>query len=396
VRVHTVGEVYDLKVEVADESGETVYEGSRAAARPLGWHMTNSRGSRVAPGREVAVTIDDLPAWGDLGKMTYITRKLLKSITGNKVPAVGFVNESQLFARGQTDARIALLQMWLDAGLELGNHTFSHILIDRNPLEAYQEDVIRGETVTRMLLREKGMNLRYFRHTQLRTGPTAEYKEGLSRFLAGRGYTVAPVTIDNQEWVFAAVYSGAKERGDRGTMSRVAEAYIKYMDEVFAFFEKLSREFLGYEVKQTLLLHANELNADYFDELVRMMRGRGYTFVSLEAALKDKAYSLPDAQAKTGLSWLHRWMLARGIRPKVEIRAPRRTTHSTGAELKARAPTRAARKPLFSQVHLKELLRRPAQAPPARVLRLFDDRAGASSRTPCRLSASPSVDRVRP
>lgn len=278
--------------------------------------------STVNARREVAVTVDDLPAWGDLEKMTYITRGLLKGMTDNKVPAVGFVNESQLFVRGETDARIALLQMWLDAGLELGNHTFSHILVDRHPLEAYKEDVIRGETVTRMLLREKGMRLRYFRHTQLRTGPTAEYKEGLGKFLAQRGYTVAPVTIDNQEWVFAEVYSGAKERGDKETMKRVAEAYIKYMDDIFAFFEGLSREFLGYEVKQTLLLHANELNADHFGDLVRMMRKRGYTFVSLEDALKDKAYSLPEAQARTGLSWLHRWMLAKGLEMRPEPREP--------------------------------------------------------------------------
>lgn len=284
--------------------------------------QAQNRASQASARREVAVTIDDLPAWGDLEKMTYITRKLLKSITDNKVPAIGFVNESQLFVRGETDARIALLQMWLDAGLELGNHTFSHILIDRNPLDAYKEDVIRGETVTRMLLRQKGMKLRYFRHTQLRTGPTAEYKEGLSKFLAGRGYTVAPVTIDNQEWVFAAVYSGAKERGDKEIMKRVADAYIKYMDEIFAFFEKLSREFLGYEVKQTLLLHTNELNADYFEELVSMMRRRGYTFISLDDALQDKAYHLPDAQAMMGLSWLHRWMLAKGLEMKPEPTEP--------------------------------------------------------------------------
>ena len=105
-------------------------------------------------------------------------------------------------------------------------------------------------------------------------------------------------------------------------MKLVAEAYIKYMDEIFAFFEKLSGEFLGYEVKQTLLLHANELNADHFDELVSMMRNRGYTFISLDDALKDKAYSLLDAQAKMGLSWLHRWMLAKGLEMRPEPTEP--------------------------------------------------------------------------
>ena len=67
-----------------------------------------------------------------------------------------------------------------------------------------------------------------------------------------------------------------------------------------------------------LLLHANELNADYFDDLVRMMRNRGYAFITLEEALKDKAYGLADAQTTRGLSWIHRWMIAKGqpMRPE--------------------------------------------------------------------------------
>jgi hypothetical protein len=79
---------------------------------------------------------------------------------------------------------------------------------------------------------------------------------------------------------------------------------------------------LGYEVKQTLLLHANELNADHFDDLARMMRQRGYTFISLEQALQDKAYQLADAQSSKGISWLHRWALAKGMEMRQEPREP--------------------------------------------------------------------------
>ena len=87
------------------------------------------------------------------------------------------------------------------------------------------------------------------------------------------------------------------------------------MGKVLEFFEKLSVDTLGYEVKQTLLLHANDLNADYFDDLVLMMKRRGYTFISLEDALKDKAYNLPDAQTTKGLSWIHRSSLAKKVMP---------------------------------------------------------------------------------
>lgn len=273
--------------------------------------------------REIAVTFDDLPAsYGDLARMGDVTRRLLKSVAASRVPAIGFVNESKLYRRNEVDARIALLQMWLDAGLELGNHTFSHISIDQVPLEAYEEDVIRGETVTSRLLAEKGLKLRYFRQTQLHTGPTLAYKQGLEQFLAARGYTVAPVTIDNNDFIFAAVYSDAKMRGDAETMKRIADAYVPYMESIFEFFEQLSVDTLGYEVKQTLLLHVNDLNAEYFDDLVQMMKRRGYVFVSLDRALKDEAYRLPDVPVKDGPSWIHRWRLAKGMPRRVEPREP--------------------------------------------------------------------------
>lgn len=278
----------------------------------------------TAAQREVAITFDDLPAThSGADTMNYVTDRLLATIRENRIPAIGFVTEAKLYEGERLDPkRVDLLRQWLDAGLELGNHTFSHIAIDRASLAEYQEDVIRGEKVTSALLAERGKKLRYFRHTQLRTGPTPAYKQELDRFLAARGYTVAPVTIDNNEYIFADVYSRARSRGDDATMKRVAGAYLIYMKDIFTFFEQLSKDFLGYELKQTLLLHANELNADYFDELVVMMKQRGYRFISLEQALRDPAYGQLEAQSTKGLSWLHRWMLAKGQKMRPEPLEP--------------------------------------------------------------------------
>ena len=274
--------------------------------------------------REVAVTFDDLPATQTgTADLSEVTSKLLSTITKNRIPVIGFVNEQKLQRGGKLDAgRVDLLRRWLAAGADLGNHTYSHISIDEATIEEYQSDVIRGEGVTKSLLAAKGKKLRYFRHPQLRTGPDETYRKGLSEFLAARGYVVAPVTIDNNDYVFADVYSRAKRRGDVETMQRVGDAYVPYMEQVIAFFEKLSMEFLGREVKQTLLLHSNELNADYFDELVSMMKRRGYRFISLDEALTDPAYRSPEALSKRGISWLHRWMLAKGLALKPEPEEP--------------------------------------------------------------------------
>lgn len=281
-------------------------------------------GAAAPARREVAVTFDDLPApQGDLEDMRRITSRLLESVKRNGVPAVGFVNEGKLYRRGEIDARTELLRAWLDAGLELGNHTFSHLNLQRAPLEEYKDDVLRGETVTRMLLRERGMTLRYFRHPFLFTGTTPEYKKGLAEFLAARGYTVAPVTIDNADYVFADVYFKAKKRGDAETAKRVADAYVPYMETVFEHFERLAAETFGREIKHVHLLHANEINADRFDELAAMLKRRGYAFVTLEEALKDPAYREPDALYKNGISWLHRWRMAKGLPVKWEPEVPK-------------------------------------------------------------------------
>ncbi len=265
--------------------------------------------------REVVVTFDDLPTTYEYtlqGKQE-LTKKLLQSIRSNNIPAIGFVNESKLYVPGEIDERTELLRMWLDAGLELGNHTFSHINLEKAPVEAYEEDVIRGETITRMLLAQKNMKLRYFRHPQLFTGLTVEYKNALDTLLKKRGYTIAPVTIDNNDYIFAYIYYKAKQKGDSKTMSEVGEAYIPYMEKMFEFFEQLSKDSFGYEIKQVLLLHANDLNADYLDKLAAMMKRRGYSFIPLEEALKDKTYSLPDAQMNRGVSWIHRWRMTKNL-----------------------------------------------------------------------------------
>ncbi|MCM3903494.1 MAG: polysaccharide deacetylase family protein [Pyrinomonadaceae bacterium] len=267
--------------------------------------------------RTVAVTIDDLPVnslRNDVTTQASITRKLLQAVKAHQVPAIGFVNEIKLLTDGQRDEqRVALLRMWLDAGLDLGNHTYSHPDLNRIPLDTFKEDVIRGEEVTSELLKAKGRALRYFRHPFLHSGNNIETKRELEKFLAERGYRIAPVTIDNDEWIFARAYDNALMRGDKQMAKSVAEAYIPYMDKKFAYFEQQSMALFGYEMKQVLLIHANALNADHFDKLAQMIEKRGYKFISLDEALTDKAYTSADTYAgPAGITWIHRWAITAG------------------------------------------------------------------------------------
>jgi peptidoglycan/xylan/chitin deacetylase (PgdA/CDA1 family) len=280
----------------------------------------------AAAERTIAVTIDDLPASpgsvisNDAPSLRAMTVKLLAALREAKAPVVGFVNEGKLFVDGETpadrDARIAILRLWVDAGQELGNHTYSHRDLNTEPLDWFQQDVVRGETVTRRLLAEKKAAPRYFRHPFLHVGLELDKRRAFETFLAGRGYTVAPVTIDNDEYIYAAAYAAARRRGDEAMAARLAEDYLRYMESVFEALEGVSRALLGRENAQVLLLHANTLNADEFPRLAAMMKRRGYRFVTLDEALRDPAYARPDTYVgRMGFSWLHHWEITEG-RPR--------------------------------------------------------------------------------
>ncbi len=255
----------------------------------VGLHAQSQQGNS-AQQKEIAVTIDDLPLNGprfELKRLQVMTGRLLSGIKRNHIPVVGFVNESLLYVPSETDARIALLKAWSDAGVELGNHTFAHLGFREASLAKYEDDFIRGETVIRMLLKEKGQTPRYFRHPFLQLGPTKELEKAFEGFIAARGHQIAPVTIDILDWMFRVAYASARTQRNSELMKRVSEEYLKFAALKFEFCEQVTNDLFGHQIKQILLIHANELNADNLDGLVRTLKSRGYQFITLEQALKD-------------------------------------------------------------------------------------------------------------
>jgi len=156
---------------------------------------------------------------GDLKDLQKINQAIPRILKSHHAPAIGFVNEWKLQVTGERDARFALLQSWLDAGLALGNHTYSHASFQTTPLEQYKDETIRGEVVTRALMKAAGQEEKYFRHPFLMTGPSPESKAAFETFLKEHGYQVAPVTVDNPDWVFNDVLGGAREAKDEQTQN---------------------------------------------------------------------------------------------------------------------------------------------------------------------------------
>lgn len=269
--------------------------------------------------RTMAVTIDDLP-YIKIGEGAYLTRarsatdKILNTLKRHKVPAVGFVNERMLEQSGERDGRIALLRQWVDQGMVLGNHTYSHPDFNRLTVEEFQEEIAKGDVVTRELMRSRRPYQLYFRHPMTHTGDTREKKEMIEKFLAARGYKVTPHTIENSDFIFNVPYAQAVQKGDEALAKRLREEYLDFTIAATEFAEKISPQVFGREIPQTLLIHSNDITADTLDEMLRRFTERGYEFVTLDKAMADPAYQTKDTfVSKYGPTWLFRWMKSKGM-----------------------------------------------------------------------------------
>ena len=276
--------------------------------------------------RRVSITIDDGPVVNemtDLGNFQRITNGLIGSFQVERVPVTMFLNERQLNVPGQRDARAAVVEQWLNAGFELGNHTYSHPSASHVPVDQFQDDVVKGEVITRAILERQGRQLVWLRYPYLHSGGTAETHQAIVEFLEKRRYRVAPVTVDYADYTFAGAYARELRRGSIEVAEKIKQAYLDQVDVGFEYAERSSVELFGRDIAQILLIHCNELNSVTLRESIARMRKRGYTFISLDEAMQDPAYERPDTFAGPGGSWLSRSATVMGKRLTPETSAAR-------------------------------------------------------------------------
>lgn len=280
----------------------------------------------------ICLTIDDLPvvSYG-LDSDEYdsiVTSKIIQACVNKKVPAIGFVLSQQLYTNDTLNAKkIKLLEQWLDAGLDLGNHTFSHPDINHTPLDKYFLDILQAEKGLKEIMKKHGHDLKYFRHPYLHTGNTKEKSDSLEVFLKEHHYEASPVTIDNDDYLFAKVYHNAYLKKDSILMKKIGKEYVDYMVKKLIFFDKKGLELVSFaDNKQTLLIHASMLNADYLPELISQYESNGYQFYSQEVILQDTILTSNTVYPTKGLSWIYRKAFTMGKDQSFKIGDPEVST----------------------------------------------------------------------
>ena len=232
----------------------------------------------------MAITLDDLP-FGYARNLTIEQRRdgvarVLATLRKYDITAAMFVVGS-----GITEHNRDFIDAVAAAGHTIGNHSFSHRDFGTMSVEDYAIDIQRGGDAIKPWL--KGTH--FFRYPLLRQGDTAEKRDAILSWLSLRGIRVAPVTIDNDDFVYNQRLVDAMAEG---RTIDVREEYLEHMLEMAAVYEEKARALIGRPIKHVLLLHMNYLNALYLDELLQRLRTAGWSFIPFEEALTDPVYTL--------------------------------------------------------------------------------------------------------
>ena len=135
---------------------------------------------------KLAITIDDLPAYGmvDTGPAPVeVSQKMLAAFKKWRVPeAYGFINARKV----DNDSKLmAVLKLWTAAGYPLGNHTYSHQGLNSLSVAQYQEEIQKNEAVLDALVPEHVW--KYFRYPDGQEGKTPAQRDAIRSYLKARG-----------------------------------------------------------------------------------------------------------------------------------------------------------------------------------------------------------------
>lgn len=259
--------------------------------------------------KQVAITIDDIPNTKRF-QTDRFQSLLLKKLDSLQLPIAIFINEHKIYETDSVSKNFRLLDDWAKRKyITLGNHSFSHLRYSDVGFTAFSNDIDKGEAISKELAKKYSKPLKHFRFPFNDLGKDSLQHIEIEQYLTQKGYRITPYTVESEDWAYSTVYEYYLAKNDIANARSIGEKYVKKTIEFFEFFEAQATQQYKRPIRHIYLCHDNALNADYLPKIVKLLKAKGYTFVSLDEALQDSIYQQKDNYYKKwGVSWLYRWM----------------------------------------------------------------------------------------
>jgi peptidoglycan/xylan/chitin deacetylase (PgdA/CDA1 family) len=247
-------------------------------------------GGAPATNREVALTFDDLPVHGPLPPgMTRadISASIVHALQAvHAPPTYGFVNAKGL-AEGPASEQA--LQIWRDAGFPLANHTFSHMDVNTNSAEAWEQDLLANEATLQKLMANQDWH--WLRFPFLHEGESPEKHQAVESFLKDHGYRVAEVTLSFGDYAYNEPYVRCLAQNDQQGIAWLKQSYLSGAADSLTQGQRMAEQIYGHDIKHVMLLHVGAFETVMFPKLLELLQQRGFKLIPLQEAESDPAYA---------------------------------------------------------------------------------------------------------
>lgn len=256
------------------------------------------------PAPQFSITMDDF-FWTNAVKLTASERNeaILNTLRSHS-------NKAALFVIGRnidSDEGKQLLSAWDKAGHLIGNHTYSHRNFNRpeTDVAAYQQDILRAEA----LLKEFPRFKKYFRFPMLKEGDTVAKRDAMRAFFAQHGYRNGYVTIDNSDWAIDQRLTNRLKKDPNADVKPYRDFYLEHMWTRADYYDKLAQRVTRRPVKHTVLIHFNLLNGLFMNDMIEMLKSKGWQLIDAEEAFTDPVFAAKPNVVPAGESIV--WSLAK-------------------------------------------------------------------------------------
>ncbi|WP_339744746.1 polysaccharide deacetylase family protein [uncultured Maricaulis sp.] len=261
------------------------------------------------PRGRIALSFDDAPRGpGPLYSGTERAEVLLASLRAvNAPPVVFFVKTEGL----DTEEGRSRIRAYADAGHLIANHTNSHPWLSRTDADAYIAEIDLAET------RLDGLPNRrpWFRFPYLDQGTPLEKRDAVRAALTERGLRNGYVTVDDYDWYIESLWQAAVRSGRQVDQAALGAAYVEIILGAVDFYDAQALTALGRSPAHVILLHENDLAAEFIDELIVALRAAGWTLISPDEAYADSIAAIEPETLMTRQGQVGALAVQAGIEP---------------------------------------------------------------------------------
>lgn len=227
--------------------------------------------------KSISITFDDAPMPGSkLFTSLTRTQKIISALKNENVTAGFFVIGLHAIHNQK------VLQLYDDAGHMIGNHTYSHYNCSQTSAEKFSKDITKAHKVIQHYKNFQPL----FRYPYLNECNESQ-KKFVNNTLQSMQYKNGYVTIVSLDYYVNDILQKALKSHKTIHYDKLKEIYLKNTLDNIEFYSEFINKKLSYDLSHVLLLHENDISALYLEDLIKLLKSKGWTIISPNDAYKS-------------------------------------------------------------------------------------------------------------